>query len=59
MTAEVVGEDQAAVGDILTCKIRVDFLKLQKGSRSGYAHSLHYPFLKRDNWYLMFTDEKM
>ena len=57
MTACVEGEDEAVVGDILTCKLRVEFVKLQKGSRSGYVHSKHYPYLKKDNWFLIITDE--
>jgi|TARA_B110000305_G_scaffold219155_1_gene259900 hypothetical protein len=57
MTAEVEGEDEAVVGDILTCKLRVEFVKLDKGNRSGYVHSKHYPYLKKDNWFLIITDE--
>jgi hypothetical protein len=57
MTAFVEGEDEIVVGDILTCKLRVDYLKLGKGQRSGYVHSKHYPYLKKDNWFLIITDE--
>jgi len=57
MTAEVEGEDEVVVGDILTCKVRIDYLNVEKGIKSGYVHSKHYPFLKRDNWYLIITDE--
>jgi hypothetical protein len=46
------------VGDILTCKLRVDFLKLKDGERSGYVHSKTYPYLKKDNWFLVITDEQ-
>ena len=31
MTAEVKGEKEAQVGDILNCKLRVDFMKLKSG----------------------------
>lgn len=58
MTAFVQGEDEIVVGDILTCKLRVDYLMLQKGERSGYVHSKHYPYLKKDNWFLIITDEQ-
>lgn len=57
MTAFVEGEDETVVGDILTCKLRVDYLKLKKGERSGYVHSKHYPYLKKDNWFLIITDD--
>jgi hypothetical protein len=59
MTAYVEGEDEIVVGDILTCKLRVDYLNLDKGHKSGYVHSKHYPYLKRDNWYLIITDETL
>lgn len=57
MTAETEGEKEVCVGDILTCKLKVEFLKLKDGERSGFVHSKHYPFLKRDNWFLIITDE--
>jgi len=31
MTAFVDGEDEIVVGDILTCKLRVDYLNVKKG----------------------------
>lgn len=58
MTAFVQGEDEVVVGDILTCKLRVEYLKLKDGERSGYVHSKQYPFLKKDNWFLIITDEQ-
>jgi len=58
MTAFVEGEDEIVVGDILTCKLTVEYLKLPKGQRSGYVHSKHYPYLKKDNWFLIITDEQ-
>ena len=57
MKAEVEGEEEIVVGDILTCKLTVTYLNLDKGEKSGYVHSKHYPYLKRDNWYLIITDE--
>lgn len=59
MTAEVEGEDEIVVGDILTCKLQVEFLNLQPGQRSGYVHSKHYPYLKRDSWHLVITDDSL
>jgi len=57
MTAFVEGEEEIVVGDILTCKLRIDYLNFAEGEKSGYVHSKHYPFLKRDSWYLIITDE--
>ena len=57
MTAEVEGEEENVVGDILTCKLTVTYKNLEKGEKSGYVHSKYYPYLKRDNWYLIITDE--
>ena len=55
--AYVPGEADVVVGDILTCKLRVDYKNLNKGQQSGYVHSKHYPYLRRDTWYLIITDE--
>jgi len=57
MKAEVEGEDEIVVGDILTCKLRVEYYNLEKGEKSGYVFSKYYPYLKRDGWYLIITDE--
>lgn len=57
MSAFVEGEDEIVVGDILTCKLEVKYYNLAKGQKSGYVHSKSYPYLKRDNWYIIITDE--
>lgn len=57
MTAFVEGEDEIVVGDILTCKLEVKYHNLERGQKSGYVHSKSYPYLKRDNWFLIITDE--
>jgi hypothetical protein len=57
LTAFVEGEDEIVVGDLMTCKLRVEYLNLDAGQKSGYVHSKHYPYLKRDNWFLIITDE--
>ena len=44
---------------MLTCKLRVDYKNLKKGEQSGYVHSKHYPYLRRDTWYLIITDETL
>lgn len=57
MSAYVDGEDDIVVGDILTCKLRVDYRNLKEGEQSGYVHSKTYPYLRRDTWYLIITDD--
>jgi hypothetical protein len=59
MTAEVEDEDEVVVGDVLTCKLKVKFENLEAGQKTGFVHSKHYPFLKRDNWFLIITDEHL
>jgi hypothetical protein len=59
MTAEVEDEDEIVVGDVLTCKLTVQFQKLESGQKTGFVHSKHYPYLKRENWFLIITDENM
>mmetsp|Transcript_11126 Transcript_11126/g.18669 ORF Transcript_11126/g.18669 Transcript_11126/m.18669 type:complete len:294 (+) Transcript_11126:1362-2243(+) len=56
MEVFVPGEEDIVVGDILTCKLRVDYRNLKKKEQSGYVHSKHYPYLRRDTWYLIVTD---
>lgn len=57
MEAAVENEDEIVVGDILTCKLKVEYLNLKKGEKSGYVCSKYYPYLKRDSWYLIITDD--
>ena len=57
--AFVPGEEDVIVGDMLTCTLRVDYKNLKKGEQSGYVHSKHYPYLRRDTWYLIITDETL
>lgn len=59
ITAEVRGEDIARVGDLLHCKLKVEFLNLEEGQQSGYVHSRTYPFLRRENWYLVITEKTL
>lgn len=57
MTAFVEGEEEIVVGDILTCRLEVKYCHLERGQKSGYVHSKTYPYLKRDNWFIIITDE--
>lgn len=59
MSMIVEGEEDIVVGDILSCKVKVTFPRLKKGEQSGYVHSLSYPYLRRDRWYLVITDAAM
>lgn len=56
---EVAGQDTPRVGDLLKTKVRVEFLNLKQGQQSGYVHSRTYPFLRRENWYLIITEASM
>ena len=56
MDAKVLGEEDCVVGDLLNVTIRVDLLNHKPGEQSGYVHSKHYPYLRRDSWYLIITD---
>jgi len=59
LTAFVEGEQEVAVNDILTCKLEINFKNLVKGEKSGFVHSNYYPYLKRDNWFLIITDKTL
>lgn len=54
--AYVEGENEIAVGDLLTIKITVTQENLKDGEETGYVHSNKYPFLKNSSWYLIFAD---
>lgn len=56
MTMFVDGEEDIVVGDMLSCKVEVNFPRLKKGEQSGYVHSHSYQYLRRDKWYLVITD---
>jgi len=58
-TASVKNQNTIESGDILTCKLRIDFLNLKKGDSSGYVHSKSYPYLRKECWYLILTDASM
>jgi hypothetical protein len=34
-------------------------MKLKEGEQSGYVHSKTYPYLRREGWYLIITEETM
>lgn len=59
MKAEVIGEEGFVVGDVLNVNLRIDFLNLEKGQQSGYVHSRSYPYLKKDSWFLILTEQTM
>jgi hypothetical protein len=52
----VDGEDQVAVGDILTIKLTITHVNLQEKESLGFVHSNRFPYLKASQWYLIFTD---
>lgn len=54
--AYVEGENEIAVGDLLTIKITVNQENLKEGEEVGFVHSNKFPFLKRSSWYLIFAD---
>ena len=53
----VEGENEIAVGDIMTVKVTITLLNFPEKSVRGFIHSNRFPYLKTENWYLIFTDE--
>lgn len=53
----VDGEQEIAVGDIVTIKIQITHVNLIDKQSLGYVHSNKFPFLKHSSWYLVFTDD--
>jgi hypothetical protein len=52
----VEGEQEIAVGDILTIKLQLIHKNLSEKEPLGFVHSNKFPFLKRSSWFLVFTD---
>lgn len=57
--AGTLGQNEVCLNDILNVKITMKLSNLKKGQESGYVHSRNYPFLKRDEWLLLITDQSM
>ena len=57
--AGTLGHDEVCVNDLLNVKIKVNLSKLTKGQQMGYVHSRQYPFLKKDEWFLLITDRSL
>jgi hypothetical protein len=57
--AEVLGSTTFEVGDVLNVKVKIEFKNFKKDERSGYVHSRTYPYLRRENWYLIGTEQSM
>lgn len=53
MTAEVAGEKEIYVGDVLTVSLTIE------GMRSDFIHSKCHPIQRRDKWFLIITDEDL
>lgn len=54
----VDGDEQVAVGDLLTIKITITHVNLQDNESLGFVHSNRFPYLKPSQWYLLFTDQE-
>lgn len=52
----VEGEEEIAVGDILTIKLTITHKNLGDNDTLGFIHSNKFPYLKQSSWYLVFTD---
>jgi hypothetical protein len=43
--------------DFITWKFKIQYPNLKENEFPGYVHSRSYPYLKKQQWYLMITDE--
>lgn len=57
VTTGVAGEQEVAVGDILTIRIEITQVNLEEGQQAGFSHSNTFPFLKKNHWYLIMMDK--
>ena len=52
------GEDKMTATDAITLKFTLKYDNLEEKETPGYVHSAKFPFLKRQNWTLIFVDGK-
>ena len=52
------GEDKMTATDAITLKFKLKYDNLEEKETPGYIHSAKFPFMKRQNWTLIFVDGK-
>lgn len=50
------GETNITMSDAITLKFTITYTQLAEKEAPGYVHAEAYPFLKRQNWYIIVTD---
>ena len=53
---EVDGEEGIQLNDIITVTINLERMHINEGEEAGYVHSLKYPFVKEEYWYILIGD---
>lgn len=48
--------DDMTMADAVTWEFKIEYPSLKENEFPGYVHSNHYPFLKKQSWFIMVTD---
>lgn len=56
--AGVIGSDQIMTGDLVTFEFRIRYPNLTEKEYPGYVHSLSYPYLKKQTWWIILSDKQ-
>jgi hypothetical protein len=51
------GEVEMTMSDAITLEFTIKYPKFNEKEFPGYAHSLNFPFLKKQGWYILLTDQ--
>lgn len=49
-------QTEMTMNDAVTWEFKVEYPNLKENEFPGYVHSNHYPFLKKQSWWVMVTD---
>lgn len=44
------------MNDIITITVNLERMNLNDGEEAGFVHSLRYPFVKEEYWYVIIGD---
>jgi len=50
------GETEMTVSDAITLQFKIKYVNLNEKEFPGYLHSMQFPYLKKQSWWILVTD---
>ena len=50
------GEKEMTISDAITLQFKIKYANLKDNEFPGFIHSKNYPYLKKQNWWILLTD---